>query len=34
VLVVGTGVVIAGIILNRAERRRILDERMAYRTNE
>lgn len=34
VLVVGTGVVIAGIILNRAERRRILDERLAYRTNE
>lgn len=34
VLVVGTGVVIAGIILNRTERRRLLDERMAYRTND
>lgn len=34
VLVVGTGVVIAGVILNRAERRRIRDERMAYRTND
>ncbi|MBA4349630.1 MAG: putrescine ABC transporter permease PotI, partial [Rhodobacter sp.] len=29
VLVVGTGVVIAGVILNRAERRRIREERMA-----
>lgn len=34
VLVVGTGVVIAGVILNRAERRRIREERMAYRTDE
>lgn len=34
VLVVGTGVVIAGVILKRAERRRIRDERMAYRTND
>lgn len=34
VLVVGLGVVLAGWILNRAERRRILDERMAYRTND
>ncbi len=34
VLVVGLGVMIAGIILNRAERRRIRDERMAYRTND
>ncbi len=34
VLVVGAGVVIAGVILNRAERRRIRDERMAYRTND
>jgi putrescine transport system permease protein len=34
VLVVGTGVVIAGVILNRAERRRIREERMAYRTDD
>lgn len=34
VLVVGTGVVIAGVILNRAEARRIRDERLAYRTND
>ena len=34
VLAVGTGVVIAGIILNRAERRRVLDERLAYRSND
>jgi putrescine transport system permease protein len=34
VLVVGIGVVLAGWILNRAERRRILDERMAYRSND
>ena len=34
VLVVGVGVVLAGWILNRAERRRILDERMAYRSND
>ena len=34
VLVVGTGVVIAGVILNRAERRRIREERMAYRTHD
>ena len=34
VLVVGLGVVLAGWILNRAERRRVLDERMAYRSND
>jgi putrescine transport system permease protein len=34
VLVVGIGVVLAGWILNRAERRRIRDERMAYRSND
>jgi putrescine transport system permease protein len=34
VLVVGTGVVIAGIVLNRAERRRLRDQQMAYRANE
>lgn len=34
VLVVGLGVVIAGVILNRAERRRIFDERLAYRSND
>ncbi|NBE09553.1 ABC transporter permease subunit [Paragemmobacter ruber] len=34
VLVVGTGVVIAGILLNRAEARRIRDERMAYRSHD
>jgi putrescine transport system permease protein len=34
VLVVGTGVVIAGVILNRAERRRVREERMAYRTHD
>jgi len=33
VLFVGTGVVIAGILLNRADRRRLADERLAFRTN-
>jgi putrescine transport system permease protein len=33
VLVVGIAVVIAGIILNRAERRRLAEERMAFRTS-
>jgi putrescine transport system permease protein len=34
VLVVGTGVLLAGIIMNRAAARARADERMAYRTNE
>jgi putrescine transport system permease protein len=34
VLVVGLGVVIAGVVLNRAERRRLADERMAVRGND
>jgi putrescine transport system permease protein len=34
VVVVGIGVVIAGIVLNRAERRRLRDQQMAYRTND
>ena len=34
VCVVGLGVIIAGIILNRAERRRDIDAQMAYRANE
>ena len=34
VLVVGIGVVIAGIVLNRAERRRLRDQQMAYRAND
>ena len=33
VLAVGFGVIIAGIIMNRAEARRRADERLAYRTN-
>jgi putrescine transport system permease protein len=33
VLAVGTGVIAAGIILNRAEKRRLADERLAYRSN-
>jgi hypothetical protein len=33
VLAVGLGVVVAGIIMNRAEARRLADERLAYRTN-
>jgi len=33
VLAVGVGVIIAGIIMNRAEARRLADERLAYRTN-
>ncbi|MCZ8088625.1 MAG: ABC transporter permease subunit [Rhodobacteraceae bacterium] len=34
VVTVGLGVIIAGIILNRAEARRLADERMAYRSND
>ncbi len=34
VLAVGIGVVAAGIIMNRAERRRALEERLAYRNND
>ena len=34
VLAVGIGVVAAGIIMNRAERRRALEERLAYRSND
>ncbi len=33
VLIVGVGVLVAGIIMNRADRRRLADERLAYRTN-
>ncbi len=33
VLAVGLGVVVAGIIMNRTEARRLADERLAYRTN-
>lgn len=34
VLAVGIGVVAAGIVMNRAERRRALEERLAYRSND
>ncbi len=34
VVTVGLGVVIAGIVLNRAAARRLADERMAYRSND
>ena len=34
VLVVGLGVVIAGIVMARADRRRVLDAQMAYRNNK
>ena len=34
VLTVGAGVVVAGIIMTRAERRRLADERMAFRNND
>ncbi|PLL10585.1 putrescine ABC transporter permease PotI [Tabrizicola sp. TH137] len=34
VVTVGLGVILAGIILNRAEARRLADERMAYRSND
>jgi putrescine transport system permease protein len=34
VLGVGTAVLLAGIVMNRAERRRLADERLAYRANE
>ena len=33
VVAVGLGVIVAGIIMNRAEARRLADERLAYRTN-
>lgn len=33
VLAVGLGVIVAGILMNRAEARRLADERLAYRTN-
>lgn len=33
VTIVGIGVLIAGIVMNRAERRRNLDAQMAYRAN-
>lgn len=33
VLAVGIGVIVAGIVMNRAEARRLADERLAYRTN-
>ncbi len=33
VVAVGIGVVVAGIVMNRAEARRLADERLAYRTN-
>ena len=34
VLVVGIGVVVAGIVLNRATKRAAADERLAYRAND
>jgi putrescine transport system permease protein len=34
VLAVGLGVVIAGVVMTRAEARRLADERLAFRTNE
>lgn len=34
VLTVGIGVIAAGVITSRAERRRVLDERLAYRNND
>jgi putrescine transport system permease protein len=34
VLTVGAGVILAGIILSRAEKRRLADERMAFRKND
>ncbi|MBN8631105.1 MAG: ABC transporter permease subunit [Rhodobacterales bacterium] len=34
VLTVGVGVIIAGIVLSRAERRRLEDERLAFRSND
>jgi putrescine transport system permease protein len=34
VLTVGAGVIVAGVILNRAERRRLADERMAFQRND
>jgi putrescine transport system permease protein len=34
VLTVGIGVIAAGLILNRAEKRRLSDERLAFRSND
>jgi putrescine transport system permease protein len=34
VITVGVGVIAAGIIMNRAEKRRLQDERLAFRSNE
>jgi putrescine transport system permease protein len=34
VLTVGICVALAGVVMNRAEKRRLADERLAYRTNE
>jgi ABC-type spermidine/putrescine transport system permease subunit II len=34
VVAVGIGVVAAGILMNRAERRRTLETRLAYRSND
>jgi putrescine transport system permease protein len=34
VLTVGIGVIAAGVILNRAEKRRLADERLAFRSND
>ncbi|CAN1566072.1 PotC ABC-type spermidine/putrescine transport system, permease component II [Paracoccaceae bacterium] len=34
VLTVGVGVIAAGVILNRAEKRRLADERLAFRSND
>jgi putrescine transport system permease protein len=34
VLTVAAGVILAGIIMNRAEKRRLADERLAFRTND
>ncbi len=34
VVTVGVGVVAAGVLLNRAERRRLAEERMAFRSND
>lgn len=34
VLTVGIGVIIAGLIMNRAERRKLVDERLAFRNND
>lgn len=34
VLTVGAGVIVAGVMMNRAERRRLFDEHLAYRSND